>query len=411
MTAQEDPFDFFSYHMPDVSRWNISGGFDSERPYSSCTENGICKWDLNFTDGKTQIVNHFNGSIPPLPREMTFNDDSVLSVIAYSCLFVIAATGNLTVLITLLRSRTIKSRVNTYIMHLSIADLIVAFVMLPLETVWNITVSWEAGDAACRILMFFRALGFYLSSFVLVTISLDRYFSIVHPMSIHDAERRGKLMISLAWALSVIASLPQSIIFHVERHPIFTWYTQCVTFGFFPTPRHELAYNLFNLITVYVTPLVIITTSYCLILHKISKNAKLAKDDCLEYGEFKYRCHTYPAHHCARAGKIGKARIRTLKMTLVIVTVFILCWTPYFFMAAWWWIDKKSAQAINPKVQRGLFIFAVSNSCIDPIVYGMFTTAFRREARKWRGWFKRRLSEMGLYTLTPNTAIAQEFFK
>lgn len=41
----------------------------------------------------------------------------------------------------------------------------------------------------------------------------------------------------------------------------------------------------------------------------------------------------------------------------------------------------------------------------------MFTTAFRREARKWRGWFKRRLSEMGLYTLTPNTAIAQELFK
>lgn len=44
----------------------------------------------------------------------------------------------------------------------------------------------------------------------------------------------------------------------------------------------------------------------------------LVTDDCLEYGEFKYRCHTYPAHHCARAGKIGKARIRTLKMTLVI---------------------------------------------------------------------------------------------
>jgi hypothetical protein len=29
---------------------------------------------------------------------MTFNDDGVLSVMAYSCLFVIAATGNITVL-------------------------------------------------------------------------------------------------------------------------------------------------------------------------------------------------------------------------------------------------------------------------------------------------------------------------
>lgn len=204
MTAQEDLFDLFGYHMPDVvPRQNISGDLSLDGSF-------ICNCNMNYNvSGENVGFHHSNFSLPPLPREMTFNDDGVLSVIAYSCLFVIAATGNLTVLITLLRSRTIKSRVNTYIMHLSIADLIVAFIMLPLEIVWNITVSWEAGDAACRILMFFRALGFYLSSFVLVTISLDRYFSIVHPMSIHDAERRGKIMITLAWALSIIASLPQ----------------------------------------------------------------------------------------------------------------------------------------------------------------------------------------------------------
>lgn len=157
----------------------------------------------------TQNMAGQNMTAVPLPREMTFNDDSIMSVIAYACLFVVAASGNLIVFITLFRSRRIKSRVNTFIMHLSIADLIVAFIMLPLETGWHITVRWEAGDAACRILMFFRALGFYLSSFVLVTISLDRYFSIVHPMSLHDAERRGKIMLTLAWLLSAVASLPQ----------------------------------------------------------------------------------------------------------------------------------------------------------------------------------------------------------
>jgi gonadotropin-releasing hormone receptor len=157
----------------------------------------------------TQIAENGNMSAKGLPREMTFNEDNVMSVIAYSCLFIFAASGNLIVLVTLLKSRRYKSRVNTFIMHLSIADLIVAFIMLPLETAWHITVSWQAGDAACRILMFFRAVGFYLSSFVLVTISLDRYFSIVHPMSIHDADRRGKIMLTLAWLLSIIASLPQ----------------------------------------------------------------------------------------------------------------------------------------------------------------------------------------------------------
>ncbi len=144
-----------------------------------------------------------------LPREITFNDDNLVSVIAYSCLFIVAACGNLTVFITLFRNRNIKSRVNLFIMHLSIADLIVTFVMLPLETAWNVTVAWKAGEVACRILMFFRAFGLYLSSFTLVTISLDRYFAIMRPLSLNDADKRGKIMLVLAWVFSFVASIPQ----------------------------------------------------------------------------------------------------------------------------------------------------------------------------------------------------------
>lgn len=156
--------------------------------------------NLSFTN-----ISHPTG----LPREISFSSDNLMSVVAYSCLFVIAAVGNLTVFITLFRTRRRKSRVNTFIMHLAIADLIVTFIMLPLETAWHIAVAWHAGEFACRLLMFFRAFGFYLSSFVLVAISLDRYFSIVHPLSIHDADKRGKLFLIFAWLLSSTASLPQ----------------------------------------------------------------------------------------------------------------------------------------------------------------------------------------------------------
>ena len=146
---------------------------------------------------------------PPVPREMIFNDDSVVSIVAYSILFIIAVVGNLTVFITLFRHRHRKSRVNMFIMNLCIADLIVTFVMLPLEIGWHVTVAWKAGDAGCRILMFFRVFGFYLSSFILIGISLDRYFAVAHPLSLHEASRRGKIMLILAWLLSTIASIPQ----------------------------------------------------------------------------------------------------------------------------------------------------------------------------------------------------------
>ncbi|KAL3867313.1 hypothetical protein ACJMK2_044527 [Sinanodonta woodiana] len=103
-------------------------------------------------------------------------------------------------------------------------------------------------------------------------------------------------------------------------------------------------------------------------------------------------------------GRIQKARIRTFKMTLVIVIAFIVCWTPYFFISAIWWFDKELARTIlDQKVQRGLFIFAISNSCVNPIIYGMFTTSLRKEAARWKALFQRRLSRMGLHATKQHT--------
>ncbi len=144
-----------------------------------------------------------------LPREMVFNDDSLVSIIAYALLFAIAAVGNLTVFTTLYRNRKRRSRVNSFIMHLAFADLIVTFVMLPMEIGWHITVSWKAGDLGCRVFMFCRTFGFYLSSFILIAISLDRYFAVTRPMSLTDAGKRGKIMIGIAWGFSTLASIPQ----------------------------------------------------------------------------------------------------------------------------------------------------------------------------------------------------------
>ena len=145
-----------------------------------------------------------------LPRDMTFTDDNLVSVVSYAVLFVIAALGNLGVFVNLLRKRRRRlSPPDTVIMHLCIADLIVTFVFMPLEITWQLTVAWLAGDTACRVLMFMRAFGLYLSSFVLVTISLDRYFAIHRPLSLHESSDRRKFMLTFAWLCSTVASVPQ----------------------------------------------------------------------------------------------------------------------------------------------------------------------------------------------------------
>lgn len=104
---------------------------------------------------------------------------------------------------------------------------------MPIEIGWAATVQWRAGDFSCRILAFFRTFGLFLSSFVLVCISIDRYASmdciidtgwhmllysiafhtrfgaILQPMKLDYWKRRGRFMLAIAWACSVICSLPQ----------------------------------------------------------------------------------------------------------------------------------------------------------------------------------------------------------
>lgn len=129
--------------------------------------------------------------------------------------------------------------------------------------------SWLAGDVLCRILSFTRIFGLYLSGFVLMCISIDRFYSICFPLSITNSGRRCRTMLLAAWLASILCSFPQTVIFHVESHPTFTWYQQCVTFHSFPTPDYELAYNFFGFGFLYGLPLATIVACYSKILWKI----------------------------------------------------------------------------------------------------------------------------------------------
>lgn len=61
----------------------------------------------------------------------------------------------------------------------------------------------------CRIMSFFRIFGLYLSGFVLVCISLDRYFAVLKPLAMPEANSRGRHMLTVAWLASILCSLPQ----------------------------------------------------------------------------------------------------------------------------------------------------------------------------------------------------------
>lgn len=100
-------------------------------------------------------------------------------------------------------------------------------------------------------------------------------------------------------------------------------------------------------------------------------------------------CRTLPVPsnevHLRRSkNNIPKARMRTLKMSIVIVSSFIVCWTPYYLLGVWYWFFPEDLEGkVSHSLTHILFIFGLVNACLDPVIYGLFTIQFRKGLRKY----------------------------
>ncbi|XP_024081307.1 gonadotropin-releasing hormone II receptor-like [Cimex lectularius] len=173
------------------------------------------------------------------------------------------------------------------------------------------------------------------------------------------------------------SALSLSVVFHVSQHPLYPDFWQCVSFGFFSSQAHETLYNLFCVFAMYFIPLLVIITAYTCIMWEIVKKTRETKE--CKPGEERVRGRLTLRR--SDMANIERARSRTLRMTVTIVFVFIWCWTPYVVMTLWYMFDRESAIRVDSRIQDAFFIMAVSNSCMNPLVYGSYAMNFRRECR------------------------------
>uniref|UniRef100_A0A8C6TEX4 Type II GnRH receptor n=1 Tax=Neogobius melanostomus TaxID=47308 RepID=A0A8C6TEX4_9GOBI len=295
----------------------------------------------------------------------TFTTAAKVRVIITFILCGISAFCNLAVLWAHYRHRR-KSHVRVLIVNLTTADLLVTFIVMPVDAVWNMTVQWLAGNLACRVLMFLKLQAMYSCAFVTVVISLDRQSAILNPLGISMARRRNRVMLMVAWSMSVIFSVPQIFIFNTVTISDPAEFTQCTTRGSFLTHWQETAYNMFTFSCLFLLPLIIMIIVYTRIFLQISKRMKR-----------KSLSPSEPDLRCSK-NNIPKARMRTLQMSIVIVLCFIVCWTPYYLLGLWYWFFPDDLEGkVSHSLTHILFIFGLFNACMDPIIYGLFTIRFK----------------------------------
>jgi hypothetical protein len=101
-----------------------------------------------------------------IPRMMMLLDYKLKLVeqIVLGCIFISALIGNTIVLVIVLNKRHRHiTRMDFFILHLTIADLLVAFFSVLPMLIWKSTITFFGGDFLCRIVAFLMLAASYIS--------------------------------------------------------------------------------------------------------------------------------------------------------------------------------------------------------------------------------------------------------
>lgn len=80
-------------------------------------------------------------------------------------------------------------------------------------------------------------------------------------------------------------------------------------------------------------------------------------------------------------GIIPRAKVKTVKMTIVIVIVFVMCWSPYIIFDLLQVFDQIPRTQTNLAIATFVQSLAPLNSAANPLIYCLFSTQVCRTLR------------------------------
>ncbi|XP_023647265.2 arginine vasopressin receptor 1Aa isoform X1 [Paramormyrops kingsleyae] len=274
-----------------------------------------------------------NGSTPGNESDPFGRNEEVakIEITVLSVTFVVTVIGNVSVLLAMYNTKKKMSRMHLFIKHLSLADLVVAFFQVLPQLCWEITFRFYGPDFLCRIVKHLQVLGMFASTYMMVMMTLDRYIAICHPLkTLQQPTRRSNIMIVSTWICSLVLSTPQYFIFSLSEIKNGSEVYDC--WGHFIEPWGVKAYITWITIGIFLIPVSILVICYGFICHSIWKNIK--------YKTKKKRLETCSKDVIGRSSvssvtTISRAKLRTVKMTFVIVLAYVVCWAPFFIVQMW----------------------------------------------------------------------------
>ncbi|XP_076458366.1 RYamide receptor-like [Babylonia areolata] len=289
---------------------------------------------------------------------------TVIIVLMYTLIIIVSLGGNILVCYIILSHAAMRNVTNLFLLNLAISDIMKAVICNPFTFVANlILMTWPFGEFMCPFVTYVQTVAVFLSAFTLVAISLDRFVAIVYPLRRRTTKRTFLKVVALIWALALAVPVPTAILSRMQYEGNDTSNGLCLEV--WQDERDRYIYSVVLMMLQYFIPLIIITFSnarigYLIWLKKTPGEAERDRDR-----------------------RIASSKRRIMKMIIVVVVIYAVCWLPLHGITIAGDLDPSIYNHSHMNIVWLCFHWlAMSHSCYNPFVYFGMNKRFRNSLKK-----------------------------
>ncbi|XP_075210864.1 tachykinin-like peptides receptor 86C [Lycorma delicatula] len=297
-----------------------------------------------------------------VPHDLPWWQKTFWSVL-FGSMLLVSTTGNATVIWIVLAHRRMRTVTNYFLVNLSLSDLLMSLLNCIFNFIFMVNSHWPFGTAYCTINNFVANVTVAASVFTLVAITLDRFMAIMRPLHHRTSRRRARALIGIVWISSCLLALPCLLYSVTMTRKYINDQSRTACYmewpdGHYPDSVAEYVYNLVFLGLTYVVPVIAMGVCYGLMGMELWGGS---------IGE--------QTQH--QLDSIRSKR-KVVRMFIIVVTIFSLCWLPYhgYFIYAYHY--KKVTESMYVQtVYLAFYWLAMSHAMVNPLIYFWMNNRFR----------------------------------
>ncbi|NXE89632.1 GPR19 protein, partial [Menura novaehollandiae] len=299
--------------------------------------------------------------------------------VAWAALWLLSVLGNCLVCLVIHRSRRTQSTTNYFVVSVACADLVGSVGSAPLALLQLSCGRWVLGRGLCRLGRFLQLLTPGVQLYVLLAISVDRFYTIIYPLSFKVSRGKAKKMTLASWLCGALFASPACFLYgsNSDHHCNF----------FLPNSWQGVTSGVIHLLVLlFLIPALLIILCYQKLFTYI------------------WRRGTEDTAGRRTVNLVSRRKVKTVKMFLIFSLDFLLSWLPFF--TAQLWHPQETDYRNSSLLFLAVTWISFSSSASKPILLSFYNANLRRGMQEiWCMW---KYHRSNIYTISTSSSTAKK---